>query len=91
MFKKKVGTEAFKNKRYGEALANFQWVSVFGFFTHTHKEQYSILKNLASGYERYFLQEEEPEGSKIALHWALEAQKVNDTEKVQEQIARLVK
>jgi len=85
-----AGAEAFKNKRYEEALASFQWVSVFGFFTHSHDEQYAILKNLASGYEQYFIQEKELDGLVIALNWAKEAQKILDTPKVQEQITRLV-
>jgi hypothetical protein len=55
----------YKGKVYGNALANFQWVSVFGFFTHTHAEQFVILKNLACAWEKYL--ERDNESLRVAL------------------------
>jgi len=83
----KRAVEFFKAKEYGEALPLFQWVSVYGFFTHSADEQYAILKNLASGYERFLTATKED--TTIALLWAREAQIVRDTEAVQGMIARL--
>jgi len=83
----KIGISRFKGNVFAEALAHFRWVSVFGFFTHSEKEQYSILKNLASGWERYLLQM--GESLEIALLWAKEAQKYQDTDSVRQQIARI--
>lgn len=65
----------FQAKAYADALASFQWASVFGFFTHNHAEQYTLLKNLASGWEKYLLAVNESNLA-IPLYWALEAQKV---------------
>lgn len=45
----------YKSQSYEGALASFQWASVFGFFTHSYEEQYVLLKNLASGWEKYLL------------------------------------
>jgi len=100
--KAELAIKYFKNKEYAEALPLFQWVSVFGFFTHTAEEQvictiyfmkdfyieqYTILKNLASSYERYL--QATQEDTTVALLWAQEAQRVKDTDVVQQQIARL--
>jgi len=82
-----AGVDKFRREDYSHALAHFRWASVFGFFTHSLSEQYSILKNLASGWERYLQEERGPLDT--ALLWALEAQKVNDTPVVQGQIARI--
>jgi len=86
--KVREGVEMYKAKAYEGALASFQWASVFGFFTHPHETQYAILKNLASGWEKYLLSLNE-HNLTIPLYWAMEAQKIKDTPEVQAQIARI--
>jgi hypothetical protein len=82
-----LGAERFAGKVYGEALAHFRWVSVFGFFTHSNDERYAILKNLTSAWEKYLI--EEGEDLEVALLWAKEAQQVNNTKQIQDQIDRI--
>lgn len=44
---------------------------------------------MASGWEQYLM--EERESLDVALLWALEAQKIQDTDKIRNQIARIQK
>jgi len=79
----KDGVVHFAAKRFlNRALADFQWVSVFGFFTHPRSAQFGILRNLARGYEECDMLEP-------ALHWALEAQLYEDNANIRETIARI--
>jgi len=86
--KTKSGAIMFQAKAFADALASFQWASVFGFFTHSPEEQYVLLKNLASGWEKYLLDLNEFNLT-VPLYWALEAQKVQNTSSVQGQIVRI--
>jgi len=83
-------THYFNNKEYALALSNFQFASVYGFFTHDTDGQYKLLKGLASGYERYIRNgKHEPEDLSVALEWAVAARNFKETPVVLEQIQRL--
>lgn len=70
----------YKQEAYLLALPHFQRCSVLGFFTHEEEKYRTILYNLASTY--YQLKD------KRGLHWAMEAQKIIDNDKVKQLITK---
>jgi len=81
------GVHYFSSKLYPLALAEFQWVSVFGFFSHPHSAQYVIARNLARGYEE--LLGLRHQSLAPALAWAKEAQSFRDTQDIKKIIKRI--
>lgn len=82
-----MARQNFASKIFDVALSEFQWVSVFGFFSHVESKQYEIAKNLARAYEEYLKSQGEP--LDLALAWAHEAQRLEDTPDIRAMIVRL--
>jgi hypothetical protein len=72
-------------------LTEFQYISIFRFFSHLCFEQYAIARNLAWGYEESVEPGLQGPQLDIALAWAQEAQLFENTDNIKEMIEHITK